>query len=66
MQYWTCPLCGANLDRNEKCDCQDERVREQEKKREFFSRHLKTEQKAGQLAFVFDSGEAFHESKSYC
>lgn len=19
--YWTCPLCGANLDPNEKCDC---------------------------------------------
>lgn len=20
--YWTCPYCGANLDLNEKCDCQ--------------------------------------------
>ena len=19
--YWTCPLCGANLDHGEKCDC---------------------------------------------
>lgn len=19
--YWTCPLCGANLDPEEKCDC---------------------------------------------
>lgn len=22
--YHTCPLCGANLDPNEKCDCQDD------------------------------------------
>lgn len=22
--YWTCPLCGANLDPGEKCDCQFE------------------------------------------
>lgn len=20
--YWTCPECGANLDLNEKCDCE--------------------------------------------
>jgi len=20
--YWTCPYCGANLDPNEKCDCE--------------------------------------------
>ena len=24
MYYWTCPLCGANLDPNEKCDCEEE------------------------------------------
>lgn len=22
--YWTCPLCGANLDPGESCDCQEE------------------------------------------
>lgn len=48
MQYWTCPLCGANLDSNEKCDCMYERVRQQD----YFSRHLKVT-KAGQLAFTF-------------
>lgn len=21
--YWTCPLCGDNLDPGESCDCQD-------------------------------------------
>lgn len=23
MYYWTCPECGANLDFNEKCDCEN-------------------------------------------
>ena len=22
MNYWTCPLCGANLDPGERCDCE--------------------------------------------
>lgn len=22
---WTCPLCGANLDSGEKCDCMEEK-----------------------------------------
>lgn len=22
--YWTCPLCGANLDPGERCDCEEE------------------------------------------
>lgn len=22
--YWTCPYCGAHLDRGERCDCQNE------------------------------------------
>lgn len=26
MNYWTCPHCGANLDFNEKCDCQKEKT----------------------------------------
>lgn len=52
--YNTCPNCGCNLDPGEKCDCENEKAREQEKRQEFFGRHLKTEQKAGQLAFVFD------------
>ena len=24
MNYWTCPLCGANLDPWERCDCQQQ------------------------------------------
>ncbi len=23
--YWTCPLCGANLDPGEACDCQEDK-----------------------------------------
>lgn len=29
---YKCRLCGANLDPGEKCDCQREKVREQEKR----------------------------------
>lgn len=59
MQYWTCPLCGANLDNGEKCDCEGEK----EKRQEFFSRNLKTEPGGGQLSFVFDGMESGHEKK---
>ena len=61
MQYWTCPLCGANLDMNEKCDCEKEQL----KKQEFFSRYLKTESGTGQLAFEFQNMEDSHEKKMY-
>lgn len=26
MMYRVCPHCGANLDPNEKCDCQEKRL----------------------------------------
>lgn len=26
--YYTCPLCGANLDPNERCDCSDNNNKE--------------------------------------
>ncbi len=29
--YNTCPICGANLDPGELCDCQDEQEREFQK-----------------------------------
>ena len=28
--YYTCPNCGANLDPNEKCDCENEKTGEDE------------------------------------
>lgn len=58
--YWTCQY-GANHDFGEKCDCE----KEAGKKQEFFSRHLKMESRAGQLAFVFDSKEAGHEKQMF-
>ena len=54
MYYWTCPLCGSNLDRNERCDCESEKAREQEKRREFFNRYLRMEPRAGQMSLVFE------------
>ncbi len=53
--YNTCPNCGANLDPGEPCDCEKEKEKEKEKK--FFNRHLKTEPRTGQFAFVFNSRE---------
>lgn len=61
--YNTCPNCGCNLDPGKKCDCENEKAKEQEKKREFFDRHLKMESKAGQLTFVFDNREGSYEKK---
>lgn len=59
--YNTCPRCGSNLDPGERCECE----REQRKNQDFFGRHLKTEARAGQLAFVFESKEAGHEKKMF-
>ena len=60
--YNTCPNCGSNLDPGERCECENGKAKEQEKKQEFFNRHLKMEPGAGQLAFVLDSWEAHYES----
>ncbi len=63
--YNVCQHCGGNLDPGERCDCQDEREKQQELQ-EFFDRHIKMEPRARQLAFVFDNREVRNESKSYC
>lgn len=51
--YWTCPLCGSNLDRNEKCDCEERK----ERKKEFISKHFRMEPKDRQMAFVLNTME---------
>lgn len=56
MQYWTCPLCGANLDRNEKCDCEEQKAREEAAIQDFLNRHFKMEPKSGQFSFMFSGG----------
>ena len=60
--YRICPDCGATLDPREKCECQEET----EKKREFFSQHLKMEPGSRQLTFMLYSGEVHCERKSRC
>lgn len=47
--YSTCPLCGANLDPGEPCDCQDERELEKQK----IQRMLKVG-KGGQMRMHFE------------
>lgn len=63
--YNTCPLCGANLDPGEPCDCESEseKAKERKKEQDFFERHLTMESRAGQFAFVFDSREGHYEKK---
>lgn len=39
--YRVCPYCGCNLDPNERCDCQDKKLKDAE---------AETAQSAGQLA----------------
>lgn len=52
-QYYTCPICKANLDFGEKCDCQSEN----EKRDEYYQRYIKIMPKTGQLTFNFDNEE---------
>lgn len=32
MQYYKCPICGANLDPGEACDCEEEAPRRPERR----------------------------------
>lgn len=49
--YRTCPRCGANLDPNESCDC-EEVARQEQRKAERF---LKVEKGTNQLTFNWES-----------
>ncbi len=49
MQYWTCPLCGANLDRGEKCDCQNEEKKKQRQMEQLY----KLERGSNQFTFIW-------------
>lgn len=56
MAYYTvCPVCGANLDPGEKCDCENSRIQEIE----FFKKHLEIEPGSGQFAFVFNGTDSY-------
>lgn len=47
----TCPLCGANLDPNESCDCQDEKEKERQK-----IQGMLAVGKGGQLRMLLEQG----------
>lgn len=34
--YDTCPICGANLDPGERCDCQEKKEQETQKRQSMF------------------------------
>lgn len=46
--YRTCPMCGANLDPGEKCDC----IKEKER----FSSYIKKNTDTGQYTFCLGKG----------
>ena len=50
--YRECPLCGANIDPGERCDCERERA---EREKEFLE-HTRQDPLTGQLRFRFDVG----------
>lgn len=52
--YWTCPLCGANLDKNEKCDCEETA----EKEKKVRDQLLVMEKGTNQLTFNWSLGKA--------
>ena len=49
--YNTCPLCGANLDPNESCDCQEEKEQEEQN-----IQKMLTVGKGGQIQMLFSQG----------
>lgn len=51
--YRICPICKATLDPGEHCTCEEEKAKAQE----CYSKYLKQESKAGQLAFAFSNEE---------
>lgn len=54
--FYSCPKCGCNLDPGEKCDCEREThyyERKKKKLEELLSKHTNTDEKTGQIVFVW-------------
>ncbi len=45
--YYSCPICSANLDPGEKCDCRKEEL----KKEQFFKKVTEIDSVTGQMVF---------------
>lgn len=50
--YRICPKCGCNLDPGERCDCEDEKQRQDE----FYKDKTRIEKNTGQMIFSFCPG----------
>lgn len=60
MAYFRrCPRCGANLDPDERCDCEFQKARE----REHFEKHTYADDRTGQLMFRFGNERRMHKTK---
>ena len=54
--FYSCPKCGCNLDPGEKCDCEREAhyyERKKKKLEELLSKNINTDEKTGQMVFVW-------------
>ena len=54
--FYSCPKCGCNLDPGEKCDCEREAhyyERKRKKLEELLRKHTNTDEKTGQMVFVW-------------
>ena len=54
--FYSCPKCGCNLDPGEKCDCEREAhyyERKKKKLEELLSKNTNTDEKTGQMVFVW-------------
>lgn len=58
--FYTCDICGCNLDPGEKCDCNSKKVAQEE----YLSKVIKQNDVNGQMTFDFDRKENFYEKKA--
>lgn len=57
--YNTCPICGANLDPGEPCNCESER----EKRIGFFTGKMKLSRETGQYSLILDEKEPLYDTE---
>lgn len=58
MYYRVCQKCGAALDPGERCDCEEERIREREREEERIDKLYVEDQRTNQLTFNLDRAGA--------
>lgn len=61
MAYFkTCMKCGCSLDPGERCDCEEEK----KKQEVYMEKHMKVDRKTKQLTFVWESEVSGYANKA--